>query len=110
MSFLIFGAIYCFSGGCLFVCFFVTMQATILWWDILCLLVGYSLSRCFVSCLCVFLSRCKLQFFVDNQAAIAISNNPIFHGKTKHFNIKLFFLREVQKNEDVVLVCYHIQF
>ena len=50
------------------------------------------------------------KIFVDNQAAIAISNNPIFHGKTKHFNIKLFFLREVQKNEDVVLVCYHIQF
>ena len=44
------------------------------------------------------------KIFVDNQAAISISNNPIFHGKTKHFNIKLFFLREVQKNEDVLLV------
>ena len=43
--------------------------------------------------------------FVDNQAAIAISNNPIFHGKTKHFNIKLFFVREMQKNGDVSL-CY----
>ncbi|XP_068475123.1 secreted RxLR effector protein 161-like [Phaseolus vulgaris] len=45
------------------------------------------------------------KIFVDNQAAIAISNNPIFHGKTKHFNIKLFFVREVQKNGDVSL-CY----
>ena len=35
MSFLIFGAIYCFSGGCLFVCFFLMVQATIFWWDIL---------------------------------------------------------------------------
>lgn len=35
--------------------------------------------------------------FVDNQAAISISNNPVFYGKTKHFNIKLFFLREMQK-------------
>lgn len=44
------------------------------------------------------------EIFVDNQAAIAISNNPVFHGKTKHFNIKLYFLREVQQNGEVTLV------
>ena len=44
------------------------------------------------------------EIFVDNQAAIAISRNPVFHGKTKHFNIKLFFLREVKKEEFVTLV------
>ena len=44
--------------------------------------------------------------FADNQAAIAISHNLVFHGKTKHFNIKLFFLREVQKDGSVVLVYY----
>ncbi|WVZ15253.1 hypothetical protein V8G54_012819 [Vigna mungo] len=42
--------------------------------------------------------------FVDNQAAISISNNPVFHGKTKHFKIKLFLLREVQKEGQVKLV------
>jgi hypothetical protein len=41
---------------------------------------------------------------VDNQAAIAISNNPIFHGKTKHFKLKYYFLREVQKNEELQLI------
>jgi len=45
------------------------------------------------------------EIHVDNQVAIAISNNPVFHGKTKHFNIKLFFVREVQKNGDIIL-CY----
>lgn len=44
------------------------------------------------------------EIFVDNQAAIAISHNPVFHGKTKHFNIKLFFSREVQKNGHVILI------
>ncbi|KAH9793969.1 Integrase catalytic domain-containing protein [Citrus sinensis] len=44
------------------------------------------------------------EILVDNQAAITISQNPVFHGKTKHFNIKLFFLREVQKNGVVSLV------
>ena len=44
------------------------------------------------------------KILVDNQATIAISHNPVFHGKTKHFNIKLFFLREVQKDGDVILL------
>ncbi|KAH9704543.1 hypothetical protein KPL70_011512 [Citrus sinensis] len=44
------------------------------------------------------------EIFVDNQAAIAISNNPVFHGKTKHFKIKYYFVREVQKNDEVRLV------
>ena len=44
------------------------------------------------------------KILVDNQAAISISNNPVFHGKTKHFNIKLFFLREVQKEGSIKLI------
>jgi len=45
--------------------------------------------------------------FVDNQVAIATvqpNNNPVFQEKTKHLNIKLFFLREVQKDGAVDLV------
>ncbi|KAH0632949.1 hypothetical protein KY284_035735 [Solanum tuberosum] len=39
----------------------------------------------------------RFKVFVDNEAAIAISHNPVFHGRTKHFKIKFFFLREVPK-------------
>ncbi|RDX72105.1 Copia protein, partial [Mucuna pruriens] len=42
--------------------------------------------------------------FVDNQIVISISYNPMFREKTKNFNVKLFYLREVQENGDVSLV------
>jgi predicted peroxiredoxin len=44
----------------------------------------------------------KIKVFIDNQAAIAISKNPVC--QTKHFNIKLYFLREMQQNGEVTLV------
>ncbi|KAF3634577.1 putative phospholipid-transporting ATPase 1-like [Capsicum annuum] len=49
------------------------------------------------------------EVFGDNQSAIAISHNPVFHAKTKHFNIKLFLLREVQKTGDVFLLYCKIE-
>jgi len=35
------------------------------------------------------------KIFVDNQATISIANDPVFHGRTKHFKIKFFYLRKV---------------
>ena len=48
--------------------------------------------------------KVSTKVFVDNQATISIANDPVFHGKTKHFKIKLYFLREVQKEGDIQLV------
>ena len=44
------------------------------------------------------------QILVDNQATISIANNLVFHGKTKHFKLKLYFLRKVQKEGEIQLV------
>lgn len=46
------------------------------------------------------------EIFVENQATIAISNKSIFHGKTKHFKIKYYFVRKVQKNDKVRVLHY----
>ncbi|XP_015168630.1 uncharacterized mitochondrial protein AtMg00810-like [Solanum tuberosum] len=43
----------------------------------------------------------SMKVFVDNEAVIAISHNLVFHGRTKNIKIKLFFLRDVQKYEDI---------
>jgi len=42
--------------------------------------------------------------YVDNQVAITISNDPVFHDKTKHLNIKLYHLREEQKVGEIKLL------
>ena len=40
----------------------------------------------------------------DSDFAIAISKNPIFHRKTKHFKVNYHFIRETQNNSEVKLI------
>ena len=40
----------------------------------------------------------NIEIFVDNQATLAISHNPVIHGRTKNFKVKYYFLREVQRS------------
>ena len=46
----------------------------------------------------------KTRIFVDNQVVIAIANNPVCHGKTKHFNIKVYYLIKMQQSGEVNLI------
>ncbi|KAL6331879.1 hypothetical protein AAG906_020226 [Vitis piasezkii] len=43
------------------------------------------------------------EFYCDNKSAIAIAQNPIQHGKTKHINVKFHSIREAEKNSLVKL-------
>ncbi|KAG8492727.1 hypothetical protein CXB51_010487 [Gossypium anomalum] len=44
------------------------------------------------------------EIFCDNKSAIAIAKNPIFHGRTKHFSIKLHVVREMEQAREIELV------
>ncbi|GJR05474.1 hypothetical protein Tco_0528458 [Tanacetum coccineum] len=44
--------------------------------------------------------------FCDNKSAIAIAENPMQHGRTKHINVKYHAIREAKKNEEVKLKYY----
>ncbi|KAA3486343.1 laccase-2-like [Gossypium australe] len=41
---------------------------------------------------------------MDNQSAVSIAKNPVFHGKTKHFKIKFHFVRDAEQSKEVSLV------
>jgi hypothetical protein len=38
------------------------------------------------------------KLYCDNKSAIAIAENPVQHGRTKHINVKFHSLREAEKN------------
>ena len=43
------------------------------------------------------------KLYCDNKSAIAIAQNPVQHGKTKHMNVKFHYIREAEKNSLVKL-------
>jgi len=48
---------------------------------------------------------CKcVTVFCDNSSSIKLSKNPVFHGRTKHINVKFHFIRDLIKKGDVELI------
>ena len=45
-----------------------------------------------------------VNLFCDNESAIKLALNPVFHDKTKHFEIDLHFIREKVEKRIVKLV------
>ena len=42
-----------------------------------------------------------IKFYSDNQSAIDITYSNQQHARTKHFNIRLYFISDVMKNNDI---------
>ena len=41
--------------------------------------------------------------FVDNNSAIALMKNPVFHGRSKHIDLKYHFIRECIERGQIVV-------
>jgi len=44
--------------------------------------------------------------FCDNNSAIALSKNSVFHKRSKHIDAKYHFIRELINNDEIVLQHY----
>ena len=48
-------------------------------------------------------SREKVVIRIDNKSAIALSKNPVFHGRSKHIHTRFYFIRECVEKGLVVV-------
>ena len=46
--------------------------------------------------------------FCDNISSIALSKNPVFHGRSKHIEIRYHFIRELVENGDIKIGVLHV--
>ena len=44
------------------------------------------------------------QVFCDNNSSIKLSKNPVLHGRSKHIDVRYYFLRELTKEKIVELI------
>ncbi|GJT60925.1 retrovirus-related pol polyprotein from transposon TNT 1-94 [Tanacetum coccineum] len=52
----------------------------------------------------------KVSIFCDNISAIAISNNPVLHSRTKHIDIRYHFIKDHVLKGDIELHFIHTQY
>jgi hypothetical protein len=45
----------------------------------------------------------KTPIYVDNSAAVSITNNPVQHSKTKHIAIRHHFIRDCREKDIIVV-------
>lgn len=49
------------------------------------------------------MKRCPVVIYVDNKSAIDLAKNPVFHGRSKHIDIRYHFIRECVERGEIVI-------
>ena len=48
--------------------------------------------------------KCEtIPMYVDNQSAIKLANNPEYHAKTKHIDVRYHFVRDINDRGDIII-------
>lgn len=40
------------------------------------------------------MEHCPVMIYIDNKSAINLAKNPVFHGRSKHIDVRYHFIRE----------------
>ncbi|GKD47452.1 putative ribonuclease H-like domain-containing protein, partial [Tanacetum coccineum] len=55
-------------------------------------------------------SNCRRQIHVDNESAICVVKNPVYHSKTKHIDIRHHFIRDSYEKKLIEMVKIHTDY
>ncbi|KOC58971.1 Copia protein [Habropoda laboriosa] len=50
-----------------------------------------------------FESQSRIQLYCDNQGAIKLAENPVFHNRTKHIDVRHHFVRDALRDKAIEL-------
>ena len=46
----------------------------------------------------------QLKILCDNSSTVKLSKNPVLHGRSKHIDVKFYFLRDFCRDETIDLI------
>jgi len=49
----------------------------------------------------------QLELYSDSQSVIHLAKNQVFHARTKHIDVRYYFVREILEEEEIVLQKIH---
>lgn len=49
------------------------------------------------------MKKCPVVIYINNRSAIDLARNPVFHGRSKHIDVRYHFIRECVEKGDIVI-------